>query len=307
MSEPEPSRPGSILRAEREALGVSVREVSETLNLSIAVIEAIEADDHARLPGPVFARGYVRAYARLLELEPEPLVAQYPKPRDPTPSAGAPSEPPIWEWIRRRPALVLGGAAAAVVLLLTLLVIWVWPDGAAERTGSELPAAESGDPRLPAGDPFADDNAAAGDPSAGGAPSETLTGWPADAEEAGFTDAGDAAGASGAREPEAAGASPSVAPAVAPGGADVRRITELGDDRLVFAFTDDCWVEVRSASGGNLYSALGRGGSELVLVGQAPFRILLGYAPGVELSFNGEPMPLAPHTRNNVATLVLGQ
>jgi len=42
-------------------------------------------------------------------------------------------------------------------------------------------------------------------------------------------------------------------------------------------------------------------------VGQAPFRVLLGYAPGVQMSFNGETVVLAPHTRNNVATLVLGQ
>jgi cytoskeleton protein RodZ len=53
----EANRPGTVLRAEREALGVTVREVAETLNLSLATIEAIEADDHTRLPGPVFARG----------------------------------------------------------------------------------------------------------------------------------------------------------------------------------------------------------------------------------------------------------
>src|SRR5690606_20039825 len=86
-----------------------------------------------------------------------------------------------------------------------------------------------------------------------------------------------------------------------------RRITERGDDRLAFTFTEDCWVEVRSATGAPLYSELSRGGSELVLVGEGPFRILLGYAPGVELTFNGEPLPLAPHTRDNVANLVLGQ
>lgn len=175
MSEPQASRPGSILRAEREALGVTVREVSETLNLSMAMIEAIEADDLERLPGPVFARGYVRAYARLLELDPEPLVSCYPKPQAPLPAAARP-ESPVWE-----------------------------------------------------------------------------------------------------------------------------------EDRLAFTFTDDCWVEVRGADGRNLFSDLGRGGSRLVLVGEGPFHILLGYAPGVELAYNGEPLPLAPHTRNNVATLVLGQ
>jgi cytoskeleton protein RodZ len=97
--------------------------------------------------------------------------------------------------------------------------------------------------------------------------------------------------------------------AVSPPGevAARRRLTPSGDDRLAFSFTEDCWVEVQSASGERLYSDLSRAGSELDLVGDGPFRILLGYAPGAELSFNGEPVPLGPHTRNNVATLVLGQ
>ena len=45
----------------------------------------------------------------------------------------------------------------------------------------------------------------------------------------------------------------------------------------------------------------------LRLVGQGPFRILLGYAPGVQMQYNGETVSLLAHTRNNVASLVLGQ
>ena len=86
-----------------------------------------------------------------------------------------------------------------------------------------------------------------------------------------------------------------------------RRITEFGDDKLTFVFSDDCWVEVKSQDGENLYSDLNRAGRTLVLSGRAPFRILLGYAPGVSLSFNGEPVPLERYSRNNVANLVLGE
>ena len=60
-------------------------------------------------------------------------------------------------------------------------------------------------------------------------------------------------------------------------------------------------------AGHRLYGELGRAGTSLELVGQAPFRILLGNAPGVTLQFNGERVALSPHTRNNVGTLVLGQ
>jgi len=80
-----------------------------------------------------------------------------------------------------------------------------------------------------------------------------------------------------------------------------------GGDRLRFQFEDDCWVEIDSVSGANLYSDLNRAGRALEFVGEAPFKILLGNAPGVTLSFNNEDVALGPHTRNNVAMLVLGQ
>ena len=85
------------------------------------------------------------------------------------------------------------------------------------------------------------------------------------------------------------------------------RITSDGNDRLKFAFTDECWVEIKDAQGSSIYSDLSESGDSLELVGKPPFHILLGNAPAVTLAFNGERVALSPHTRNNVGTLVLGQ
>ncbi len=294
VSEPEASRPGSVLRAEREALGVTVREISETLNLSISIIEAIESDDLDRLPGPVFARGYVRGYARLLELDPEPLVAHLARPPDPV-AAHASPEPPIWEWIRSRPALVLGSAAGLLVAFVVVLVIWLWPEGDSE---SAAPAAADDGVFGRAVSPLPD----AGEAGAPPGPGE----GPAVPDQSGAGSEGEAAsGSTGSST--AAPAAALAAPADDGADGSPHRITDIGDDRLSFSFTDECWVEIRNAAGAKLYSDLGRADSRLDLVGQGPFRILLGYAPGAQLSFNGEAVALAPHTRDNVATLVLGQ
>lgn len=301
VNQPDVSRPGSVLSAERESLGVSVREVAETLNLSITMVNAIEADDLDSLPGAVFARGYIRAYARLLELDPEPLLRQCPRAQGPLPGSDTPSEAPIWEWIRRRPALVLGGVGGVLVSLLVIAIALLWPGpdddavglaaGAApmadERTVSGPSGQRAADVRGPAEQRY-DERAvrvreSAADPAA--APVA------ADVDTAQVSEAGPAADM----------------PVIARADADVQRLTAAGDDRLTFRFRDDCWLEVRRGDGESLYSDLNRAGSELELVGEGPFRILLGYAPGVRLAFNGEPVPLAPHTRNNVATLVLGQ
>ena len=75
----------------------------------------------------------------------------------------------------------------------------------------------------------------------------------------------------------------------------------------MFTFTEECWVQVEDAAGGILYSDLNYAGSTLELTGGGPFEVQLGYAPGVELEFNGETVALNPYTRNNVAKFVLGQ
>ncbi len=300
---PEPS-PGAVLRAEREELGVTVREVAETLNLSMSTIEAIESDDLERLPGAVFTRGYVRAYARLLELDPRPLLEHYPKAPDQV-SADAAAEPPVWEWIRRRPEVVLGGAGAVLVVLLIVVAVAVWPEGEAPAPEDAGAAVGVGQPEVPAG------TLPAPDSSEEAAVAETRS--VGESESPAQIPAAEGAAPLPAEARSGQGRPADVLPgpvgyavAAAPSGGQ-RRITAGGEDLLSFGFSDDCWVEVKSADGRRLYSDLSRAGAELELVGQGPFRILLGYAPGVRLTFNGEPVPLAPHTRDNVATLVLGQ
>ena len=66
---------GQKLAAARKGWGISVQEVAKNLNLNVNIIEAIEADDYDKLPGSTFARGYIRAYANLLKLNPDELIA----------------------------------------------------------------------------------------------------------------------------------------------------------------------------------------------------------------------------------------
>lgn len=317
MNQADVSRPGSVLRAERESLGVSVREVAETLNLSITMVKAIEADDLDSLPGAVFARGYIRAYARLLELDPEPLLRQCPRAEDPLPDSETPSEAPIWEWIRRRPALVLGGAGGVLVSLLVIVVALLWPgpdDGSVGLAAGGAPAADDRDVSGASGQWPAEARSGAerpfdertGQPAAAGLaePDYQDSAVPPAAESA--ADPAPVAADADTQTPSEDGPAADV-PALAQADTDVQRLTAAGEDRLTFRFREDCWLEVRRGDGESLYSDLNRAGSQLELVGEGPFRILLGYAPGVRLAFNGEPVPLAPHTRNNVATLVLGQ
>lgn len=66
--------PGAALQAAREARELSVPQVADQLRLSSAAVTALEANDWDRLPAPVFVRGYIRAYARLMALDDEELL-----------------------------------------------------------------------------------------------------------------------------------------------------------------------------------------------------------------------------------------
>ena len=67
---------GQRLSAARKKWGLSVQEAAQCLNLSADTITALEQDAYERLPGKTFALGYLRAYAKLLKLDHEQLIAR---------------------------------------------------------------------------------------------------------------------------------------------------------------------------------------------------------------------------------------
>lgn len=69
---------GKTLREAREQLGLSVNDVANRIKFAPRQIEALEEDDFIRLPEAAFVRGFVRSYARLLELDPTHLISSLP-------------------------------------------------------------------------------------------------------------------------------------------------------------------------------------------------------------------------------------
>lgn len=69
--------PGAQLAQLREKKGFTKEYVAAKLHLRVRVIELLEADDYQHMPEPVFIKGYLRAYAKLLGLAPEPYLAVF--------------------------------------------------------------------------------------------------------------------------------------------------------------------------------------------------------------------------------------
>ncbi|WP_243095303.1 RodZ domain-containing protein [Thermus thalpophilus] len=104
---------GERLRRAREEKGLSLKEAAERLSLKVRVLEALEACRFEALPEPALARGYLRRYALLLGLDPEPLLALYPAPSPktlPPPPKGR-ARRPLGLWLALFLALLLGYGA----------------------------------------------------------------------------------------------------------------------------------------------------------------------------------------------------
>ena len=296
--------PASPLAAAREAAGLSLADAARQLKLSPWQVEALEAGDYARLPGPVFVRGFLRNYARLLHLDPAPLlagvvstVAAIDSPvTEPAPPADIPF--PGQRQLNWKPYAIGGALIVAALGIYSLF--------------DDEPAAPAGDTHvieLPAPQVVGDEKAA---PPADPVPAPAVEVTPAPAKAPAPTPVAprtEVAPPTPAAKPpvvEAAKAVPAAAPAPAPAveARPVRAVT--GDSRVLrFMFERESWVEVRDGQGRVVFSQLNAAGSSQSVSGPPPLRLVIGNASGVRILYNDRAVDLAPHTQVDVARLTL--
>ena len=283
------SGPGEQLRAARESEGLSQEQVAHDLHLAVSIIDALERNDFEALPQTTtYLKGYIRSYAKRLGIDADPLIQTVERLKGPEP-----------EWIPPQPATAIepgfrgihwvsGGVIVAVV---ALLVTW-WMGSSVEEVESPEILAESLLADLPAVDSNADEEmgAVALPPpdmpeTAPTAPAETATPLvePSDEETASVAQALGGTDAPVSVASVARQSSEADARLERNDGRDA-----VGDDVLQLSFSENSWAEVYDANNEQLLYGLFEGGVERSLRGTAPFQVMLGYAPGVEVRINGE-------------------
>ncbi|RZS81048.1 helix-turn-helix domain-containing protein [Pigmentiphaga kullae] len=281
---PSSSSVGRELARLREARGWSQEYVSDRLKFAVRQIRALENEQWSELPQGMPLRGFVRNYARLLDQDPAPMLqALSPQLQVADPvsleQASSLSSPlahssgrawPVAASRRRLAPWLVGGvmAVAALVLLgYALSQQGKLSFGQASTASLDTPAGGTTSVQTEA--PLA--------------PAE-----PAPAVPAEITPAAPAPIAPApAPEPPAA-----AAPAPAPG--------------LSITMRQASWVEVRRADGTVAVSRIIPAGEPYELdVAGAPYRVVIGNVSGVDLTWRGAPVDLAPYRRDNVARLTL--
>jgi len=130
--------PGSLLKKARTAQGMSEREAADRLNLMPNYVAILERDDYQALRSPPFARGYVKAYGRLLGLDEQQLMSVY--------DALNVAEPVRQEKrMEPRPLQLqrtgLGVVIGLGILLVLVVALWWWEKG---WDGQSLPLLNEG-------------------------------------------------------------------------------------------------------------------------------------------------------------------
>ena len=286
-----PPSPGQMLSAARVQQNLTQREVAETLHITMHYVNAIEHDEHDKLPGAVFAKGYIKRYAEIMALDETAVMAAYEGLGHASPNAtagtGRNTRKP-----RRVGKSLWAVAASATVFFSLVLGLWAWSGKDANTPAGSLEPALSESPE-----------------SSG--PAQPLTAMPAAPDE---SDSASQRAANVVRDPQPLPlASPQQATV---DGGDVSGLNSdepvtvvegEGKDTLKLSFSGTSWIEVRDSGDGERYRDLRMAGDVLEIKGVAPFDVFLGDAPRIRLSLNGDDIELSQEPRiDNSVQLTVG-
>lgn len=273
-----PELPGDRLAARRVEMRWSVEEAASKLKLAPRQIAALESNDFASLPGMAIVRGFIRSYAKLLELDPAPLLemmASEPNPafdpmvlRRPLPSMGFAGRRYASSMRHRGNAARRMTGLAVLVLIFLLVLVF-----AGRQMGwlAQLPFLNTGSAEAPT----VTEDALISEPV-----SELAA--PATSVAANAMTAAPAA---------------TVTPALVPNALiDPSRALEI-------KLREDAWVEISNQNGVKLISRMMRAGTTEKFEVKEPIVLIIGNATGVDVRLRGQTLNLKAVARDNVSKL----
>ncbi|MDX7799661.1 DUF4115 domain-containing protein [Aeromonas caviae] len=288
--------PGQLLRNAREQLGWTREQVASRIHLRLTLIAAIEADTYDKHTSHTFIRGYLRAYAKLVGIPEETILAAYEK------LGLTPPDNIDMQSFSRRSRQQANDSRLKVVTWLVILVLiglsvaWWWQSTARRSAGDDAlaatemsatvntpeanvaPAVEVAEPVLPAASDAVSTQVVVSGATA------TLPVVATDASAAVQTDVSGAVSTAESTTTE---------PAKAP--------------QLKMSFTADCWLDVKDANGKTLFSGLKKANDELVLEGPEPLRFIIGAPMAVNLEYQGKSFDMSRYNNGRTARFSLPQ
>ncbi|MBL8259440.1 MAG: helix-turn-helix domain-containing protein [Candidatus Competibacteraceae bacterium] len=317
---------GAWLAQVRNSFNAEQREVARHLGLNAAIIEALESDHFERLGAPVFVRGYLSRYARLLNLPEQAVLERYRRQADVVHQ----EPPPLKVMHPMRRQTRVRDLRGVFYLMVVVAIAWAaiqnlesldptrlfarWsgdgPSAASTTDADSAPGGAISQTQYPfqqaPSEPTAAAPVSAPAPRASEPPAATVSAPAPRASEPPPVAAAPAEPAPPAASPVSPAPSVAVAPpALTPAPISTTGLTATvvsaspgaappslaagpvaGEAKLLLEFSNDCWVEVKDAQGNVLVNGLMKADSTRTLSGAAPFKVTLGNAPATRIKLD---------------------
>lgn len=336
-SGPLEDTPGAVLKAERLRRNLSEKDVSDKLHITMHYVRAIESNRFDKLPGAVFAKGYIKSYALYLELDVEAVTSLFDGINSQQEEQKVEANRRLMAQRRsdRNKPWVYASVASFVIGFTGL---WAYSQFAgndaveatvaAPRSTSQPAASRAGGSanQPPASNSAGVRNQATTNVNQPSSPTSSQSVVPPPTAESLQSTAIDASNEPAANAEQPASVTENVAepnlltalttltsekppavPAAKPASGNVISVGAEGEDVLRIHFTGESWVEVNDNSEQQIYRDIREAGDVLEIQGQAPFSILLGDAPFAKMYLNGTEIDVSDDIRiDNSARLTVG-
>lgn len=305
---------GERLRQGRERLGLTQQQVAERLCLKLSTVRNIEEDKAPDGLVSTFVRGYIRSYAKLVQIpeqEIAPLLAKHPPVR--VVKMASMQSFSLGKKRKKREGWLMTFTWLVIFVVIGITGSWWWQNHKAQQqdivemadeSSAQLAKQQDAQPVELSAPDTGRAPSMASDSAAPAVTESAKVGMPTTVApintQSSMQDTTAAQSAAPAQEsaivaPSPAGVTPLsgttlpiAAASVAPGS-----VGEDSESPLVMHFSADCWLEVRDASGKVLFSGLQRAGGKLDLAGKAPYRLKIGAPAAVQIQYLGKPVDLS--------------
>jgi len=330
-------RAGEKLGKIREAKDLSLPHIANKLYLNPHVIEALENGEYSQISSPIFVRGYLRNYAKFLDVDPEPIIEQVNKElgHQPLPQIipQAIQQSTPTEATHRTPFMLISSIIIAVIMLV-MMGLWA---SSPERNFPSLPnlsqlsfwskdSTEENDNGEALTDPnFAEENSDKPIPLSSVGSSFQTNGEgtvftpPSEAADTNNAEAGTTLG-----QPvplsEAVSTTPltditTANPATSPSEPAAATTTEEAPvvvdtpdlNTISIHFANRTWTSVLDSTGKEFFGRTAKAGSEHSFTGTPPFRLKFGIRSGVTIDYAGEKIDFASSAKRRGKRITIGQ
>jgi cytoskeleton protein RodZ len=277
--------PGRRLRAARELTHMTVAEVANHLRLDPQLINSLEDDKYDDLPGAAYVCGYLRSYARMLKLPENEIVLAFTQGQD-IKAALIPENVNILPV--RHPYKRLLQLGIVLILMVLIAAGFLWLAEQFNIFDLHRNAATPAMPVAPAGmqQQSGIDDTGQGMPLVATNPVQLNTSIPSSLSTV-STASADSVSSTATELPSSVN-------------------TDTHSVVLRLKYQADSWTDVQDVRGNQLVYRLVTKDSVLTLRGEAPLRVLLGYAKGVKVSYQGKPFDFSNYVKDDVAMFTIG-